>query len=97
MQTKKLKGYKLSGPGMNVFKVFDGFEVSYNRSLNETALIHPTKDNYYILTGDFRLVYESAKNFKEALTLFLKFADRYYNDWSTITIKEARAELQDIK
>lgn len=76
------KGYKKPNPyAINVVKYFDNFTISFNPVLNETALMPNDKDLWFILTGDFREVYESL-NLKQALQKFIELSKKHINGWS---------------
>ena len=88
-------GYKRPTPlSPNVHKDFEGFEISYNPYVNETALI--INDEYYILTGDFRKQYGDC-NLKQALHTFIRFADTHINGWSTKDKEDAIKLLNEVQ
>lgn len=77
----------------NVSKDFEGFYISFNPTVNETALV--INDEYYILTGDFRKEYGNC-TLKQALEVFIKFADKNINGWSTKDEEDAIKLLNEV-
>ncbi len=81
----KIKGYKKPfALAPNVIKSFKNFIVSYNKGLNETALLPKGEGYFFILTGDFREIYEEL-DLKQALQKFIELSDQYLNGWSDTT------------
>lgn len=90
-----VKGYKKpNAMAINVIKDFEGFTISYNPMANETALIPHDKELWFILTGDFRQVYENL-NLKQALQKFIKLSKKHINGWSNAK-DEAEKLLSEI-
>lgn len=99
MVKENIKGYKKIFPfAPNVMKKFEGFTISYNAMVNETALIineDKDKEFYFILTGDHRDKYENC-NYKQALNVFIENYPIAYNSWSTGDDEDAKKLLLEV-